>query len=67
MFALAQVVNLDNDCFIFSKAGHHILRVNETQDFVVNPICEIKKKLIFLKNANIHKHGFLNDLFLQGS
>ena len=69
VFALAQVVNLDNDCFIFSKAGHHILRVNETQDIVVIPICEIQEKLFFLKMSetlkfvirmpNIHGHGLL--------
>ena len=45
VFALAQVVNLANDCFIFSEAGHHILKVNETQDIVVIPICEIQEKL----------------------
>lgn len=69
VFALAQVVNLANDCFIFSEAGHHILKVNETQDIVVIPICEIQEKLFFLKMSetlkfvigmpNIHGHGLL--------
>lgn len=69
VFALAQVVNLDNDCFIFSKAGRHILRVNETKDITVIPICEIQEKLFFLKMSdtlkfvirmpNIHGHGLL--------
>lgn len=69
VFALAQVVNLANDCFIFSEAGHHILKVNETQDIVVIPICEIQEKLFFLKMSetlkfvirmpNVHGHGLL--------
>ena len=69
VFALAQVVNLNNDCFIFSKAGHHILRINETQYIVVMPIVEIQEKLFYLKISeilkfairmpNIHGHGLL--------
>ena len=53
----------------FSKAGHHILRIDETRDIVVMPIVEIQEKLFFLKISetlkfairmpNIHGHGLL--------
>lgn len=66
---MAEMINLDNNCFVFSQAGHHILRVNETQDIVVMPISEIQEKLFFLRISktlkfvirmpNIHGHGLL--------
>lgn len=69
VFVMAEMINLDNNCFIFSQAGHHILRVNETQDIVVMPISEIQEKLFFLRISktlkfvtrmpNIHGHGLL--------
>ena len=69
VFALAQRFVLDNDCFIFSQSGHHILRVNEVDSTVVIPVCEIQEKLFFvsisqhvkfvIRMPNMHGHGVL--------
>ena len=69
VFALAQPFVLDNECFIFSQSGHHILRVNEMDGSVIIPVCEIQEKLFFLsfsesvkfviRMPNMHGHGLL--------
>lgn len=69
VFALAQPFILDNDCFIFSQFGHHIVRVNEVDTNVVIPVCEIQEKLFFvsvsqsvkfvIRMPNMHGHGLL--------
>ena len=47
VFAIAQLLALDPECFIFPQAGQHILKVVETNSIVVTPVCEIKEKLFF--------------------
>ena len=45
VFALAQPFILDNECFIYPQAGHHILRVNKLSSTIVIPVCEIQEKV----------------------
>ena len=67
VFALAHLFGLDAECLSFSEAGHHTLKVNETDNIVVIPVCEIKEKLFLvlisenskfvIRMPNMHGHG----------
>ena len=67
VFAIAQLLALDPECFIFPQAGQHILKVVETNSIVVTPVCEIKEKLFLVSGGlkfvirmpNMHGHGLL--------
>ena len=69
VFAIAHLLALDPECFIFPQAGQHILKVVETNSIVVTPVCEIKEKPFLLsisgglkfviRMPNMHGHGLL--------
>ena len=43
VFAVANLLVVDPECFIFSQAGLQILKVVQTNSIAVTPVCDIKK------------------------
>ena len=70
VFACAKLLMLKDPCFPFARSGHHLFRVQLTNDIKIVPVTKITEKLFFsgskfvqsyiCRLPNLYGHGVIS-------
>ena len=61
--------HLEDPCFLFDSAGHHLIKVKATEEKEVLPVTDIREKLyigskyvecVVCRMPNLYGHGVIN-------